>query len=443
MIKKYLINGSNRLEGTIRLSGSKNVATKAVIAACLTSEPVTLKNVPEISDIKALLEVIESIGGEVLREDGQVTITVKEIKKSEISLVEGARVRTSSMFLGPLLARSKNAIVPNPEGCRLGARPIERHIEGLERMGASIEYKSEDGYYHATTEGLVGTTYRFEKNTHTGTETLILAAVLAKGTTVIENAAEEHEIDDLIALLNNMGSKIERFDKRSIRIEGVESLHGTTHEIVSDSNELVTFAVLSMITGGKIILTNYNLSNVGFFLEEVEKCGGRYIEEGGGVRFYTENQLISSNVVTSPEPGFKTDWQGPWAILMTQALGVSTIHETIYENRFGYVSELKKMGANIKFFDPKVENPNDVYNFNYNPDVSYKQAIKIDGPSALHNAVLDISDLRAGATVVMGALIADNQSIVYGVEHIERGYERFVERLKSLGADIEELEELS
>ncbi len=443
MIKKYLINGNNKLEGVIRLSGSKNVATKAVIAACLTAEPVTLKNVPEISDIKALLEVIESIGGEVLREDGQVTITVKEIKKSKISLVEGARVRTSSMFLGPLLARSKNAIVPNPEGCRLGARSIERHVEGLERMGALIEYKSEDGYYHATTEGLVGTTYRFEKNTHTGTETLILAAVLAEGTTIIENAAEEHEIDDLIMLLNNMGSKIERFGKRSIRIEGVDSLHGTTHEIVSDSNELVTFAVLSMITGGKVILTNCNLSNVGVFLEEVKKCGGRYAEEDGGVRFYIENQLQSSNVVTSPEPGFKTDWQGPWAILMTQAQGESTIHETIYENRFGYVSELKKMGANIQFFDPEVENPNEVYNFNYDSDMSYKQAIKIEGPSALHNAVLDVSDLRAGATVVMGALIANNQSIVYGVEHIERGYERFVARLNSLGADIEELEELS
>lgn len=439
-MKKYYINGSLQLSGEIRISGSKNVATKAVIAACLTDEPVTLKNVPDISDIKALLEVIEGIGGSVVRHGNEVIIKVNEIKNHEITLAEGARVRTSSMFLAPLLARAKVALVPNPEGCRLGARPIERHIEGLEMMGAQIEYKSEDGYYHASTEGLTGTTYKFEKNTHTGTETMIMAAVMAKGTTIIENAAEEHEIDDLISLLNSMGGKIERVEPRKIKIEGVEKLHGTTHEIVSDSNELVTFAVLSMLTGGQIKLTNYNLSNVKEFLEVLEKCGGDYQEENGSVRFFIKTRLKSCDITTNPEPGFKTDWQGPWAILMTQAEGISTIHETIYENRFGYVSELKKMGAEIEFFDPQVDNPSSVYNFNYDPKVAYKQAIRIKGPSKLHNAVVNVSDLRAGATVVIGALIAERQSVIYGVEHIERGYENFVQRLKSLGANIEEVE---
>ena len=200
-MKKFLIQGGRDLAGTVKISGSKNVVTKAVIAACLTDEPVTLKNVPDISDIDALLEVIESIGGKVDRKDSQVTITISEIKNNTITLAEGARVRTSSMFLAPLLLRSKKAIVPNPEGCRLGARPIERHVEGLEQMGAVIEYRSNDGYYHAATDGLKGTAYKFEKNTHTGTETLIMAATLAEGTTILENAAEEHEIDDLIALL--------------------------------------------------------------------------------------------------------------------------------------------------------------------------------------------------------------------------------------------------
>ncbi len=440
-MKKYLIQGGNTLQGTIKISGSKNVVTKAVIAACLTDEPVTLKNIPEISDIQALLEVIESIGGIVERRDGEVTITVAEIKNSTISLDEGAMVRTSSMFLSPLLLRAKQAMVPNPAGCRLGARPIERHIEGLEQMGAKIEYRSEDGYYHASTDSLKATTYRFEKNTHTGTETLIMAATLAHGTTILENAAEEHEIDDLISLLNSMGAKINRMDGRRILIEGVEKLHGTTYEIVADSNELVTFSVLSLLTGGKILLENANLSNVSVFLEELKKAGGNYEEIEGKVRFFRNDGLANTTITTAPEPGFKTDWQGPWAILMTQASGESVIHETIYENRFGYVSELKKMGAHIEFFDPKINNPKEVYNFNYEDGVSYQQAIRIDGPRKIHNAVLNVSDLRAGATVVIAALIATGESVIYGIEHIERGYEKFVERLKSVGAQIEEVTE--
>jgi UDP-N-acetylglucosamine 1-carboxyvinyltransferase len=440
-MKKYLIDGGIELNGTIRISGSKNVVTKAVIAACLTSEPVTLKNVPEISDIHALLEVIESIGGIVKRGNGEVTITVPTIKNNTITLAEGARVRTSSMFLAPLLLRAKKALVPNPEGCRLGARPIERHIEGLEQMGANIEYKSEDGYYHASTEGLMGTTYKFEKNTHTGTETLIMAATLARGTTVLENAAEEHEIDDLISLLNNMGANIQRKEGRRIEIVGVEKLHGTTYEIVSDSNELVTFAVLSLLTGGKLLLENANLSNVGVFLSELDKAGGIYEQVDGKIRFYRKNGLYPTSITTAPEPGFKTDWQGPWAILMVQAEGESVIHETIYENRFGYVSELRKMGARIEFFDPHVENPKDVYNFNYEEGTRYQQAIKIMGPRKIHNAVLTVSDLRAGATVVIAALIAKGESVIYGIEHIERGYEKFVERLQSVGAKIKEVTE--
>ncbi|MDO8269260.1 MAG: UDP-N-acetylglucosamine 1-carboxyvinyltransferase [Candidatus Levybacteria bacterium] len=441
MTRKYLIKGGKSLSGTIRISGSKNVVTKAVIAACLTDEPVTLKNVPEITDNQALLEIIESIGGTVERGEGQVTITVKEVKNHELTLAEGARVRTSSMFLAPLLLRVKKAIVPNPEGCRLGARSIERHIEGLEKMGAVIEYRSEDGYFHASTEGLIGTNYRFEKNTHTGTETMIMAATLAKGITTIENAAEEHEIDDLISLLNSMGAKIQRVESRKIVIEGVERLHGTTYEIVSDANELVTFAVLSVLSGGNITLSNVNLDNVEIFLQELGKSGVEYEKTDDCVRFFASNGLNPSSIVTAPEPGFKTDWQGPWAILMTQARGESVIHETIYENRFGYVSELKKMGAKIDYINPQVENPESFYNFNYNPKTSYRQAIKITGPQKLHDAVLKVSDLRAGATVVIGALLANGQSIVYGIEHIERGYEKFAQRLRDIGADIVEEEE--
>ncbi len=441
MARKFVIEGGIPLKGTVRISGSKNVVTKAVIAACLTDEPVILKNVPEISDFEALLGIIESIGGTVEREDGTVKIQVKEISNHELALEVGARVRTSSMFLSPLLLRVKKAIVPNPEGCRLGARSIERHIEALVSMGAVINYRSEDGYYHATTEGLHGTTYRFEKNTHTGTETLIMAATLARGITTIENAAEEHEIDDLIALLNSMGAKINRVERRKIIIEGVEKLHGTEYEIVSDSNELVTFAVLSALSSGNISLTNVNLNNVGIFTEELSKCGIDYETTEAGTRFFAANGIKPSDITTAPEPGFKTDWQGPWAVLMTQAEGVSSIHETIYENRFGYVPELKKMGARIEYFDPKVSNPDEVYNFNFSPSSSYKQAVRIIGPQKLHNAILTVSDLRAGATLLIGALTAEGQSVLYGIEHLERGYEKILQRLRLLGAQIEEVTE--
>lgn len=441
MTRKYVINGGKNLSGSIRISGSKNVVTKAVIAACLTDEPVTLKNVPEISDNQALLEIIESIGGTVERGDGQVTITVKEIKNHALTLAEGARVRTSSMFLAPLLLRVNKAVVPNPEGCRLGARSIERHIEGLEKMGAIIEYRSGDGYYHAATTGLKGTTFRFDKNTHTGTETLIMAATLAQGVTTIENAAEEHEIDDLIVLLNKMGAKIKRVENRKIIIEGVTKLHGTTHEIVSDANEFVTFAVLSVLSGGRITLTNVNLSNVERFMDWLKICGVNYENNNNEIKFIVNSELLPSNIVTSPEPGFKTDWQGPWAILMTQAKGESIIHESIYENRFGYVSELKKMGAKIDYFEPFIENPEGFYNFNYRPDKSYKQAIKIKGPINLHDAVIKVTDLRAGATVVIASIIATGESTIYGIEHIERGYEKFVERLINVGVEIKEMEE--
>lgn len=440
-MKKFTIQGGKSLVGTIKISGSKNVATKAVIAACLTDESVTLKNVPEISDIHELLTVIESIGGNVQRREHEVTITVKEILNPTISLAEGALVRTSSMFIAPLLLRCRRAQIPNPAGCRLGARPIDRHIEGLEKMGTKIEYKSEDGYYYASTEGLTGATYRFEKNSHTGTETLILAATLAQGVTRIENAAQEHEIDDLISLLNSMGAKIRREEDRVIIIEGVEKLYGTEYEIVPDSNELVTFAVLSMLTGGNIWLENTQLGNVQIFLDQVKKIGASFEEKDGLVRFYSEVALGASSITTDVEPGFKTDWQGVWAILMTQATGESIIHEKIYENRFGYVSELKKMGAKIEFFNPEVANPESVYNFNYDWQTPYKQAIKIVGPTHLHNAILNISDLRAGATLVIAALIASGETVIFGIEHLDRGYEDFANRLQALGAQVIEGEE--
>jgi len=442
-MEKYIINGSKKLKGDLKVSGSKNVVLKALVAACLTKDEVELLNIPLISDFYLMADLVRQIGGKVDVLDHKVKIKLGKIKSTKIPLEIGAKTRTSSMFLAPLLAREKEAIIPNPGGCRIGARPIDRHIHGLEKMGAKIKYDSQDGYFHAKTEDLKGCDFTFEKNSHTGTETLIIAGVLAKGRTVIRNAAEEPEVSDLINMLNKMGARIERKDQRVIVIEGVEALHGVSYKIMPDRNELITFALISSLTGGEILIKNGDLSTVSTFLNRFREAGGNWEMVGPKIRFYLEKSVINpTSIDTGPYPGFMTDWHSPWAIFMTQAHGVSKIHETVYENRFGYVDELSKMGAKISLFNPKVENPKELYNFNYEDmRKDSKHAIKITGKTPLHDAVLDISDLRAGATLVMAALIAKGESVIYGVEHIARGYERFDERLRALGADIKLVEE--
>jgi UDP-N-acetylglucosamine 1-carboxyvinyltransferase len=436
-MKKYIIKGGKKLSGSITVSGAKNVVLPAIIAACLSGETVEIKNVPLIADFYVMLELVKEIGGTVTLSGHTVKIKVEKIHNVKIPLETGAKIRTSSMFVAPLLARCGEALIPNPGGCRIGARPIDRHIEGLMKMGASCVYNSEDGYFHLKTNKLRGATYKFSKNSHTGTEVLIMAAVLAEGETIIENAAQEPEVDDLIKLLALMGAKIKRIRQRTILIEGVKKLKGASYSIMPDRNEVVTFAVLSALTGGNITIKNIQTGDIEGFLKEFKKAGGDYKATSSGIRFYMKNGIKPTDVVTAPHPGFMTDWQGPWAIFMTQAKGKSTIHETVYENRFGYAPELKKMGVDLSYFKPEVENAKDFYNFNYADDDGIeRQALKIVGPTKLHNAVLDISDLRAGATLVIGSLIAHGESVIYGVEFLERGYEAFDKRLKSLGADI-------
>lgn len=435
-MRKYTIHGGKELAGEVTISGSKNVVLKAIVAACLTSEKVLIKNVPLIADVFTMLELVKDIGGEVQILDHSIEIHVPEIKTHMIPLEAGAKTRTSTLFLAPLLARANEAIIPNPGGCRIGARPIDRIVSGLEKMGAEITYHSEDGYFHAkAANGMKGAEYTFEKNSHTGTETLLLSAALAKGKTIIKNAALEPEVDSLIELLNSMGAHIKRSD-RTIEIEGVEHLHGTEFTLPQDRNEVVTFAVISALTGGKIWIKDVDFSVLGTFMDECEKAGIKVEKKENGARFYTEGEIHPTNITTEPHPGFMTDWQGVWAILMTQAEGVSYIHETVYENRFGYKSELEKMGAKLEFIADDVTNPEEFYNFNYDRENEHQQKIEITGKTVLHNAVLEMSDLRAGATVVIASLIAKGDSVVYGVEHVERGYEDFDKRLRSLGADI-------
>jgi UDP-N-acetylglucosamine 1-carboxyvinyltransferase len=437
-MNKFVINGGKKLEGEVSVLGSKNVALKILVAVCLTEDEVIVKNVPLISDFMIMAEIIRNLGGEVKFNDHSVSIRLKNFLSEKISLDKAAEIRTSYMFLAPLLARLGKAVIPNPGGCRIGARPIDRIVDGLKKMGVKIQYDRQDGYFHASaTNGLNGTGYKFSKSTHTGTETMLLAAVLAKGKTVLENAAEEPEIDELIDLLNKMGANIVRKNPRRILVEGVAKLHGAEFTIAPDRNEVVTFAVAALVTEGNIFIRDIKSKGLEEFLELVKHCGGGIEKKENGIRFFYKGELKPTDVVTSFYPGFMTDWQGPWAVLMTKANGQSTIHETVYENRFTYVEELKKMGANIEFYKPEVASPETVYNFNIKDDNNRSpHAIRIFGPNVLHNAALTITDLRAGASLVLAALAAKGESVLFDIEHLDRGYEQFEQRLTNLGASI-------
>lgn len=435
---KFIVNGGIKLEGTTKVSGSKNVALKALVAACLTDEEVIIENVPLISDLFVMTDIIQELGGKIDTQDHTLIVEMKDFKKSKIALERAAEIRTSAMFMSPLLARMNEAMIPNPGGCRIGARPIDRTIDGLEQMGAVIDYKSEDGYFYMKApQGLKGVDYTFKKSTHTGTETLILAAVLAKGKTILRNAAEEPEINELIDLLNLMGAKVSKSSPRTIEIEGVEKLHGARFRVGADRNEIVTIAIAALITKGSITVLEAEKADISIFTDKLKEIGAGVEEVENGIKFFYKGELTATNIETWTYPGFMTDWQGPWAVLMTQAKGDSIIHERVYESRFGYAKELEKMGAEIELYNPEVENPEEFYNFNIEDDNNgNKHAAKISGPRILHNAVVTITDLRAGATLVLGALAAQGQSVILEAHYLDRGYERFEDRLTKLGADI-------
>jgi len=441
---KLKIIGGNKLTGEIKVSGAKNVAMKVILAGLLTDKQIYVKNVPLISSVIGTAEMLKPLGLKTtFGSDHTMTINGENLKSHEISLELGQLYRTATMVLGPLLSRFGKAIVPNPGGCRIGKRPIDRHIEGLKAMGAKITYK--DGFFYAECERLRGTHFKFVSNTHTGTETLILAAVLAEGETVLENAAAEPEVDNLIDILNLMGAKIRRTKSRTIVIQGVNKLTGCEFTIMPDRNEVITFAIGAIATGGDIIIEDTQRHNLTSFLDGLTKAhaGWEPISDNK-TRFYAGNKLFPTDTVIEVYPGFMTDWQAPWALLMTQADGASTIHETVYEDRFGYVSQLRKMGADIDFYHPKVKNPKKFYNFNWNDrKIENCQAIKISAPVKLHNAIMEVTDLRAGITLVLAAIVASGESVITGIEHIERGYENIEERLQGLGGKIKRITDLS
>ncbi|MEK7571674.1 MAG: UDP-N-acetylglucosamine 1-carboxyvinyltransferase [Patescibacteria group bacterium] len=477
-METFVITGGKKLEGTVTVTGAKNAALKVLVVACLTEEKVTIHNLPLIADVFVMLDIMKELGAAITLSGHTVTVQLKQFKQSSISLEKAALARASTLFIAPLLARTGEAIIPNPGGCRLGARPIDRTVEGIEAMNVAITYNSKDGYFHAkahcddlgkrpidrTLQGLShmgtdisydkeerkyhakgflqATNYHFEKNTHSGTETMIIAAALAQGTTVLENAAEEPEIDDTIALLNQMGGNIKRTGTRQITIVGVEKLHGTEFTISPDRIEVATFAIAAVITGGDILVKDGQKAAIEPFLDKFKQTGAGYEIQDKGIRFYANGTLKSVDVTTGVHPGFLTDWQAPWAVLMTQATGDAIIHETVFEDKLRYVKDLKKMGAKMTLFNPTVAEPEKVYNFNLEDNrPEYFHAVKISGPTKLHNAVMKALDIRAGAAVVIAALAAEGTSTIFDIDKLDRGYEKFEERLSALGADIKRVQE--
>jgi len=441
MPDSYSIIGGKSLRGKIRLSGAKNVALKTIIAALMFESKVVLDNIPKINDVLELLNLIKHLGASAKFIDkNKVEIDGRTINQNKVDLVYGSKIRVSFMLFAPLLYKFGECFVPNPGGCRIGARPIDRIIKGMKALGISVTYNSKTGYYKAKLTNKPKGIYTFEKPSHTGTELLMLIGLLTHEEVVIENPATEPEIDDLILFLNLSGANIQKENNKIIVKKNKKLFQNKPFSIISDRNEFVTYATLAVASCGEVIigpidenlvssfLSKANLANVG-----VEKLKDNHF------RFYFKGKINPIDIDTTPHPGFMTDWQPSWAILMLQAEGTSSINERVFENRFAYVTQLKKLGARIEFADDKVENPKDFYFFNYKTNKSYNQKIKIEGGAILHNAILEINDLRAGAALACAALLVPGETIVNGVSILERGYEDFEGKIKSLGGEIKKI----
>ncbi len=443
----YKVEGGIPLKGRVEVSGAKNAAIKEMTASLLTSGTVTLNNVPDISDVAIDLEIIKALGVGVGKpKPNTLVLHASDKLKTTVPAPLCAKSRAAIITMGPLLAREGEVNLFTPGGCPIGERPLDRHLNALEGLGASFKIKG--GMIEGRAAKLTGGGIAFEKNTVMGTENALLAAVLAKGETEIRGAAMEPEVDDLITLLEKMGAKIERdaAEPRIIRIEGVQNLVGAKHTVICDRNEAVTFAVATAVTRGDITLTGLEVTDLTAFLAKLEKVGVRYKIEGQGVlRVLVEEgaKLSPVDVVTAPHPGFMTDWQQPFTLLLTQAQGESLVHETIYENRWGYLSKLRKFGARVKLYTPsdlgKPFNPEE-YGFDWQGRKKEPKVFaKVFGPTLLSAAKVEVTDLRAGATLLLAALAAEGESEIMGVEHIERGYENFEEKLSALGASIKKM----
>jgi UDP-N-acetylglucosamine 1-carboxyvinyltransferase len=413
-LDKIVIRGGERLVGEVVVSGSKN-ATLPIFAASLLAEGENrFRGVPDLNDVKTICEVLRNLGVRIGRDHrGDYLLDGTELVGHEAPYKLVKTMRASILVLGPLITRAKRAVISLPGGCAIGARPINLHLKGLEKMGAEIQLKH--GYIEAKTKGLRGADIYLDIPTVTGTENLMMAAALAKGETVIENAAGEPEVVELAEVLNKMGAHISGAGSRIIRIKGVKHLRATEHTIIPDRIEAGTFMVAAGVTKGNVHIRNCNLDHMEAVVNKLREAGMEILREDDGTRAIGNKRIKSVDIKTLPYPGFPTDMQAQIMVLMTLARGLSVISETIFENRFIHVGELRRMGADIK--------------------IEGNSAI-INGVKGLSGAPVMATDLRASASLVLAGLAAEGETDVSRVYHLDRGYEKLVEKVSSLGAHI-------
>ncbi|MGH9513350.1 MAG: UDP-N-acetylglucosamine 1-carboxyvinyltransferase [Terriglobales bacterium] len=420
---KFVIRGGNPLLGSVRVSGAKNAALPCMAAALLTEEPVILENIPQVRDIETTRKLLAAMGAEVElgygRAQHRTTICCRNLSSPEASYELVKTMRASTLVLGPLVARCGTARVSLPGGCAIGARPIDLHIKGLEALGAHIS--QEHGYVEASAKRLKGAEIIFDKITVTGTEDLLMAATVAEGESIMRNCAREPEVVDLADLLNKMGARIEGAGTSTIRISGVEKLHGAKHRIIPDRIEAATFLVAGAITGGDINVCGCDPRHLAALINKLAEVGVKTAPGVESVRVMGDSPFTAADIATAEYPGFPTDMQAQYMALATQADGTSAITENIFENRFMHAQELVRMGANIKIEGCK--------------------AI-VRGKTPLSAAAVLASDLRASASLVLAALVADGETIIDRVYHIDRGYEHIEEKLRGVGAQIRRIGEM-
>ena len=412
---KLVIRGGPGLRGEARMSGAKNAVLPAIAASLLTGGEIRLTNVPRVKDVETILTLIADLGGAARADGDAVSLRVPEIRSDEASYELVRAMRASILVLGPLVARFGKAVVALPGGCAIGSRPIDLHIAGLQKLGATISL--DHGYIRAEAGRLRGAEITFEKKTVTGTENLLMAAALAKGETILRNCAREPEVADLASLLNKMGAKIEWVDAETARVRGVRELGGADHAIIPDRIETGTFLVAGALAEGDVLVRGVVPEHVASVVDKLRASGASVEAEGAdALRVAGGREVRPQDITTSPYPGFPTDMQAQFMVLLTQAEGTSIITETIFDRRFSHVNELVRLGAAI--------------------EVQGDKAV-VKGRTPLSGAEVVATDLRASAALVLAGLVAAGETTVTEIDHLDRGYERIEEKLRGLGAAIE------
>jgi UDP-N-acetylglucosamine 1-carboxyvinyltransferase len=413
-MEKFHIVGPTRLAGRVAASGAKNAALPALTASLLSDETLTLRRVPRVRDIRTLLKLLDHLGMASQEEDGALTLHRERPNPDHDAPYDLVKtMRASVLVLGPLLAKEGHARVSLPGGCAIGVRPIDQHLKALTALGAEVTLSH--GYVETRARRLTGARFRFDMPTVTGTENVLMAASLARGTTVLENCAREPEVIDLANLLNAMGARISGAGEETIVIDGVEALSAAEHTIIPDRIEGGTYLIGAALTGGDVLLESANAADLAPLLDKLAEVGAKVEVTADGIRVRADQGIAARDLETAPHPGFPTDLQAQYMTLMTCAYGVSTISETIFENRFQHAPELMRMGADIRVDGGRAQ---------------------VHGPSRLTGAGVMATDLRASACLVLAGIAAEGETVIDRIYHLDRGYEQMELKLQSLGARV-------